>query len=287
MIEEAQIKRLRELRENGLTIKETAKAVGISESTVKKYTSDDYERDNEIDGKTGKTLTDQMIEEEYDFADEIKPLVYSLKIQANEIDITLYDYLNDISNTMNKFLRITDTPQWFYYVFCELAKILSLINDHIDASDFMEAIDNFYNREIEMEASENFITEIEEKAERLVNNAKEEYNDWQEKINEAQKSYESITSLKSIILKKMMDDPILEKLKIAKGRLEITEKGMKKLQMTNIILIEKCKSLEQADINNEIIRQDNIMFNMVYEKLYKLFPQEIDTIIQEIENEKQ
>ena len=53
MIEEAQIKRIRELRESGLTIKETAKALEISESSVKKYTSDNYEKDNEIDEKTG------------------------------------------------------------------------------------------------------------------------------------------------------------------------------------------------------------------------------------------
>ena len=173
MLNENQINKIKEMREKGLTIKETAKALGISDSSVKKYTSEDYEKDNEFDEKAGNSLTKQMKEEGYDFADEIKPLVYSLKLQANEIDITLHDYLRDISNTMSKFLKITSRPDWFYYVFCELANSLSVFTNHIDAEKIMEAFDNFYNREIEMENAEAFITDIETKAELLVKNTKE------------------------------------------------------------------------------------------------------------------
>ena len=285
MIEEKQKERIKELRDNGLTIKETAKALEISESSVKKYSSSDYEKDNDIDEKSADTITKQLDLEGYDFIDEIKPLVYKLKIQANEIDITLFDYLKDISDTMNKFLRITSKPEWFFYTFMEIANNLSLISDHIEANDLMKAIDNFYNREIEMENAEAFITEIETKAERLVNNAKEECEIWREKTNETKLEYQSITSLKAIMLNKMMSDPNKEKLKLSEESLEKMENQIKELQISNTILIEKGKSLEQINKNNEIAKQDNLMFNMMYEKLYKLFPQEIETILKEIKNE--
>lgn len=288
MLDDKEKTRIRELRESGNTIAETAKAVGRSESTVKKYTSEDYEKDNEIDGKTAKALTDQMIEEGYDFENEIKPLVYSLKLQASEIDITLYDYLNDISNIMNKFLRITNNPEWFYYVFCELAiNSFPVFTDLIEANDLINAFNNFYNREIEMENAETFITDIETKAETLLNETKAELTDLNNQINEAQKERTKIASLNSIILMKMLGAPNKERLKMSEENLKNMENQLTKLQITNQILIEKCKLLEKTDKDNEIIKQDNTMFNMVYNKLYKLFPNEIDVIIQEISNESQ
>ena len=63
MLEEKQIKKIIELKEKGLTVKDIAKTVNVSESTVKKYTSDNYEQDNKIDEKSALRLTKQMKEE--------------------------------------------------------------------------------------------------------------------------------------------------------------------------------------------------------------------------------
>ncbi len=287
MLNENQINKIREMREKGLTIKETANALEVSESSVKKYTSEDYEKDNELDEKTGNSLTKQFDLEEYDFQDDIAPLVYKLKDQANEINVTLHDYLTDISNTMNKFLRITSKPQWFYYVFCELANSFSLINEHIDATKFMEAVDNWYEREIDMEESEKFIIDIETKAEKLVKNAKEEYNIWQEKIDNAQKEYEKITSLHTVMINNLLEKPNLEKLQKTEKKLIDAENRLKELELSKLILIEKCKILEQSDKDNKIAKKENILLKKAFKKLNKLFPQEITVIIQEIENEIQ
>ena len=284
MLDEKEINEIIEMREKGLKIRQIAKAVGRSESTIKKYISDDYEN-NELDEKAGKTLTDQMKEERYDFDDEIKPLVYSLKIQANEIDITLHDYLTDISKTMNKFLRITNTPQWFYYVFCELANNYSLITDHIDAEKLMEAIDNFYNREIEMENAEAFIIDIETKAEKIVSETKAKLEDLNSQNNEAQKELDRLASIQTTMLKKLMDDPNREKLKKSEKNLKNMENEAKRLEMVNAILTEKCKLLEQPDEYNEQIKKKIMLYEKVFERVNKIMPDGIMAIVQEIENE--
>ncbi|GAH86721.1 unnamed protein product, partial [marine sediment metagenome] len=155
--------------------------------SVNKYASDDYEKDNELDEKAGRSLTKLMKEEGYDFSDNIKPLVYSLKIQANEIGVDLFDYLTDVSNIMSGFLRITCKPVWFYFTFCELANSLSVITDHIDAIKLMETVDNWFNREIGIEEAEEFLNEINEKTETLIENANEEHSYWEERTNKLKK----------------------------------------------------------------------------------------------------
>ena len=287
MLEEKQIKKIIELKEKGLTVKDIAKTVNVSESTVKKYTSDDYEHDNEIDEKSALNITKHMIEEGYTF-DEIETLGYSLKLQANEIDITLFDYLTDINSVMGNFLKITNTPERFYYVFMELANNLSgFTTNNIEATDLINAINKFYDREIEMENAEQFIIDIETKAENIVSETKAELTDLNNQILYLQKEHTKLTSLNSIICMKMLEEPNKEKLEIAEENFKNMESELKKLQNINIILIEKCKLLEQNDKYNEIIKQENMVFNMAYDKLYKLFPQECDSIIKELDNEIQ
>ena len=111
-----------------------------------------------------------------------------------------------------------------------------------------------------------------------IENTKEELKDLLNQIDDNREALGKITSSTNIMLKKLTDKPNLEKL-------EITEKKLKELQVNNQILIEKCRLLEKSDKDTKIIKQDNIMLNMVYNKLYKLFPQQIDDVIQEIDNE--
>lgn len=288
MLDEKQIKEIIELRGKGLTVKQTAKALEISESTVKKYSSNDYEKNNEIDEKTGKSLSNQMIEEEYDFEDDIKPLVYKLKLQANELNITLHDYLNDISNNMDKFLKITTMPERFYYLFCELCNNLNTITEHIEANDLMNAIDNFYDREIKMENAEAFINEIETKAERIVNELKEEVIDLNSQIKEHRQSLEALTSVRTIMVNKLLERPNEEKLQEALENFKSLqihaqnlENSNKQIEMGKQLLLKK---LELTDKENQEIKQEISAFNLVFEKLNKVFPQQINDIVQEIEN---
>ena len=289
MLEEKEIQKIRELREKELTVKEIAKAVGRSESSVKKYISDNYEGDE----KAGRSLTKIIKKEGYDFEDDIMPLVYSLKNQANEIDITLYDYLKDISNIMNGFLRITYTPAWFYYVFCELANNLSVITDHIEANDLMNAIDNFYNREISMEESEKFLTEIETKTETLIENSKEEYSYYQEKTNELKEEIESLTPIQisenTLKENEAKAEKLLkntkQELKGLNNQIDEAQEILRKVRLAQTVVIKKI--MENPDKNNENLKKENVLLNQMFERVNKLFPEESKIIIQEIGVENQ
>jgi transcriptional regulator with XRE-family HTH domain len=271
MIEEAQIKRIKELRENGLTIKEVARAIEVSESSVKKFTSDNYERDNKIDEKTGNVLTEQFSLENYDFIDDIRPLVYKLKAQANEQEITLYDYLKDISDIISKFLRITDNPERIYYIFMELANNLTTITNHIEAIDFINAINNFYDREIEFEKIEAWLLEQKDTCDIYIENKKGELRDLLQEIDNNRETLETLTNVRNHFTMKLIEDPnkiLLENLK------ELQEKD-KTLKIANKELKE---SLNRADT-------DNIMYRMIFEKITERDPNFINTIIREIEIE--
>lgn len=285
-LDEKKVERIRELKERGdISNEEIANAVKVALSSVKKYTSNDYEQDK-IDEKTGNTLTEQMIEEGYDFTDEVKPLVYKLKIQANEIDITLYDYLNDISNTMNKFLRITDNPERLYYIFCQISQNLSVLTDHIEAEDLINAVNLFYDREIEFEQIEAFILEQKQKSNELVDGKAIELRDLDRQIEAYQESLTQITNLHTQTVIKIIEDPNRGKLKLSEERVESMENQIKELQMTNTILIEKGKLLQEADEDNEITRQENIKARLIFERLENIFPQDVKNIIREIDDGK-
>ncbi|KKM04508.1 hypothetical protein LCGC14_1763550, partial [marine sediment metagenome] len=271
--------------------KQTAKLLEISESSVKRYSSDNQEKDNEFDEKTGKLLTKQFDLEGYDFQDEIAPLVYKLKNQANEINITLYDYLNDISSNMSKFLRLTENPERFYYIFCELSKNLSVITEHIEAEKLIEAIDNFYNREIEMEEAENFIAEIEEKAELLLENVKEEYNEYKKKINNVQNELKTIISTEGLMMQKILQKPDKEKLQNAEIKINNLAVKLQIIAENALMIENKNKDLKSENQNlkkmlNQI-KQENLALDMVFDKIKLIFPEEIKSIVAEVSSESQ
>jgi len=290
VINEEKKKRISELRKT-LAVKEIAKLLEISESSVKRYSSDNQEKDNEFDEKTGKLLTKQFDLEGYDFQDEIAPLVYKLKNQANEINITLYDYLNDISSNMSKFLRLTENPERFYYIFCELSKNLSVITEHIEAEKLIEAIDNFYNREIEMEEAENFIAEIEEKAELLLENVKEEYNEYKKKINNVQNELKTIISTEGLMMQKILQKPDKEKLQNAEIKINNLAVKLQIIAENALMIENKNQDLKSENQNlkkmlNQI-KQENLALDMVFDKIKLIFPEEIKSIVAEVSSESQ
>ena len=312
MLDEKKVKKIREMREKGLTILETAKAIGICESSVKKYTSKDFEKDIELDEKTGKLLTKQFDLEGYDFQDEIAPTIYLLKAQANEIDITLYDYLRDISNTMNKFLRITCKPEWFYYVFCEIANKFSLITEHIDENKIMEAIDNFYNREVEIENAEAFINDIEAKAELSLANTKEMWNDYQKRIESAKKeAIKEVESKSETLLKNCKEEydqyqqkidnskkesdslisgtQIIEYMEMVKNENQDLKKALEKLNHDTLSLIKAFKLVKEKNslLKKEVeqANQEITLFERAGDQVNHLYPIEMENIETKIKNE--
>lgn len=287
---EKQVKKIIELRDtNEMTNEEIADAAKCGVSSVKKYASDNYG----LDEKAGRSLTKIMKEEGYDFVDEIKPLVYKLKNQATEIDISLHKYLTDVSNIMSRFLRITDKPAWFFYVFCELANNYAVMNNDIDAMKLIEAVENWFNREIEIKEAEEFLSEIKTKTETLIKNADDDYKYYQEQTNELKEKLGLLNLIQESEFDLNKNEAKAEKLlKNTKKeynqwlkKIKEAQKSLKQITLAQTI-IEK-KIVENSDKNNETVKKENILLKQVLEKINKLFPEEIEVIIQEIGVENQ
>jgi len=303
MIDEEKKTRIGELKESGLSVKEIAKDLEISESYVKRYSSYTPDKNNELDEKISNEMTNIMSLEGYDYDDEIKPLIYTLKDQASELDITLHDYLNDIKNTMNKFLRLTDTPEKFYYVFCELANNFSLITDHIEAEKLMEAVDNFYNKEIEMEEADEYMAENEAKAEKLLENIKEKLNEYEEKIKNAQERLNSLTSTEALMTNWYLEKPYEERLvnqEIKINNLQalmqkVAEEGLMyksenqelkiMLERINHDTLSLIKAFEQVKDKNSLlereieqVNQENALLERADDQINHLYPAEMENI---------
>ena len=294
MIDEEKKKRIKQLRDNGLTIKEISKALEVSESTVQRHSSDNQDENNETDKKTANGITNIMLQEGYDFEDEIMPTLYKLKNQANELDLTLFDYINDISNIMNKFLRLTDNPSRFYYIFCELSNNLSLITENINAQKFVEATENFYDREIEMDKIDDYIRNQEAKLIDIMKTAKKEYSELQEKIENSQMELDKLASTKTTLTMKLLEQP-------TKQKLEKAEKLIQSLKVMNKRLIKKfstsnTENKNLKEINNLLdqkiresrdLNRQNIFMKTIFAHISASFPTELEMIIEEVKkNEK-
>lgn len=294
MIDETKKKRIKELRDNGLTIKEISKALEVSESTVQRHSSDNQDENNETDKKTADGMTNIMLQEGYDFEDEIMPVVYKAKNIATEIDITLHDSIDNDNRIKDKFLRLTDNPSKFYYVFCELANNLSLITENINAQKFVEATENFYEREIEMEKADDYIEKQEEKITAIMEEGKKQYNNLQEKIENAQEQLDNLTNVRNTLAMKLLERPTEQKLEkaeeIIKSLKIMNKKVIKKFKTINIeneTLKKVNDSLDQKIRELREIHRQNIFMKMILAHVSNSFPTELETIIQEVKkNEK-
>ena len=86
------------------------------------------------------------------------------------------------------------------------------------------------------------------------------------------------------MLKKFLDNPNDEKLKKLQNYAHNLEKEAKKIDIENKLLKIK---IGQPDKNNENTKRENILLKKAFEKINKLFPEEISVIIQEIGVENQ
>lgn len=319
MIEEAKKTKIGELREEGISVREIANTLNISESTVKRYSSDNYEKDNELDEKISNEMTKIMLLEGYDFEDEIKPIIYALKDEVNEMDITLWNHINDIKNNTKMFLRLTDNPIRLYYIFMLFASNLNLITDHIEPENLINAVDNFIDREVSMEDAENYIDtwsiirqeEYDKLGEKILN-AKEEYIKGQEEFNELVKKIsrgkevvKNLALRKEYWNKKLLENPSGEEqlqnaLKTNTGLQVLVQKfeiGYKMLEAENQELRKSVQESEEKiqKITQQTptllkefdrVKQENSILEKAFEQFYHQYPEETKNIINLIDNNK-
>jgi lambda repressor-like predicted transcriptional regulator len=289
VISEEKKSKIIELREKGLNKKEISRATQVSFPTIKNILDENeikqnQEIINERNGVLVKKLS-EIFNYENCTEESVLDLIFNLKRIANDSGRELGEFVEDIEFIFDRINKYTENPIKLFNFIVNISSNLSLLFNSIEPEPFLEIVQDYYESGLSLKEAKEGMSEIEEKAESLLEKVKEEYNYWQERGDNAQEEYQSIASLQMVFLNKMIEAPNKEKLGETEEKLKIAENRIRDLEMSKQILIEKGKSLEISDKESKIIRQDNIMFNMVYERLYEQFPNEINSILKEIDNE--
>jgi len=275
MIEDAKKDQIEKMRESGLTIKQIAKALEIGESSVQRYSSSTPDKDNELDEKISNDMTKIMLLEGYDFEGGIKPLIYALKDEVNEMNITLWSHIYDIKNNTKTFLRITDNPMRLYYIFMVFASNLNLITDHINPEDFIDMVDNFCEREVGMEEAEEYIAEIKETAKLIMTKTEEKWDETKKKIENAKKeAMKDVESKSKTLLKNSKEEYAEYQKKIDNAKKELTL-----LHQISPLIIRTLETLGNENQELTKMLKESDKKNSLLEKA--------ETIISEMTNEQQ
>lgn len=287
-ISEEKKEKIIELFEKGLNKKMISRATQVSYPTIKNILNDKDIKQNQEEISERNEIVRKKLEEIFAYEncteEAILDLIFNLKRIAEVSGSEIGEFIEDIEFIFDKYHKYTEKPIELFNFIVDISSNLSLVFDSIEPEPFLKIVEDYYENGMKFNEAKESMIEIEVKAERLVENAKEEYNIWQEEINNAQKECESITSLKSIMLKKMIDEPNLKKLKFAEESVKALQINAHKLETINQVLTIK---LKQTDKENKEAKQELLLFNLAFERINKLFPEEVGIIIKEIENENQ
>jgi len=202
-------------------------------------------------------------------------LIFGLKRIGEKSGKDLGDFVEDLVYIFDCYDKITEDTIKLFVFLLEISRNMTVIADHIEPLILIDYIDNFIDREVDMEDAEKYVAEIKEEAENvwnetqkrienvkrkaineievksetLLTNSKEEYAEYQEKINRA---------------KEELTDLILNKI-FLNNRNEKVKKENQELK----------KTLKESDEKKTLLEK-------AFKKLGAIFPQEAETIIQEI-----
>ena len=195
MITEQQKIRIVEMREKGLTNKEIANALEISESTVNRHTPQDFSKDNEI----AKELGVKLEREGFDFENEVKRFIYALENSAEESNLSLWTYLKEYEDIKKNYKRLSRNPKNMCDCFWNIAYNMDFIEETFDISVLVEIIDDFIDRNI-------YISEIEG----VIDKKEKESKEWDktiklkhEQVKNLEKKTNALSNLFMIMFKKL------------------------------------------------------------------------------------
>lgn len=271
MIDEETKKRIGELRETILTVKEIAKALNVSESTVKRYSSDDYDKDNEVSITSNKkkplneSWMTKLFGEGWENNVDLMQRFFNLNRLAIETGRDLEEFFKDIDFIITQYHRYSDTPLKLYNFNLNIASSMSFVSEAFDMDLYINKIDDFIDENI-------FLDELTEN----INNIKEEYNEWQEKTNEAKETAKIYQDRNVNFMKNYSES-------IYKGKLEESEKKCVKL-----FTFAQKLAVEKQELNKtlEQLNQENLLFKEVFERFASSFPEDTEKIVEEIKNGK-
>ncbi len=263
MIDEKNQTRIIELREGGATIRETAKALDISESTVQRH-SGNYNNDIKsgiTSNKTNPLKDDWMVRlfgDDWNDNNELMQLFFDLNRLASETNLDLEAFLVKIEFMICQYYRYSDKPLKLYDFSLNVASSMTFISDTFDMELFINKVEAFIDKTIFLDKLDEVITGKMENLEEL-----------KEKINKAQERFGSLTKAETIFMKKLLDNP-------AERKLENVVRINQNLQ----ILIQKIAK------EGLLYKTKNLILNSVFERFQKNFPEEVKSIVEEITNEK-
>ncbi len=152
MIDEKIKNRIGELRNLGLSISEIANALKVSESTVKRYCSDDYEEENDdITTSTKKKSLNvnwmtMLFGDEWKNDIELMQLFFNFNQLADKTERDLYDFLKVIYNIISQYYRHSDTPLKLFDIFMDISSNMTFLEDGYDVEEFTKIFEDFYDK---------------------------------------------------------------------------------------------------------------------------------------------
>lgn len=300
-----------ELYSKGVSKTDIARIESISFPTIRNIlnesdTKQNQEVINEKKEALTKTLTDIFNYETY-LEESVIDLVFNLKRIAQISGSDLGDFVEALSFVFDKIHKHTDNPIKLFNFIVNISNYLSLLHDVVKPEAFLEIVELYYDNGIRFEEVNNLITEIEEKTDILIENAKEEYAYWGDKTNEIKEKYDTLCTSHSTTLKKLEKEEITnKKLKKTEEELKTMEEKLKILQVYAYKLGEKAKEigienqelktkLNQSDKENNITKRDNglienlkrekTIMEIVLKEVQTNFPVEFEMIVNRVKNE--
>lgn len=207
MIEETKKDQIIFMREKGLTISQIAKALEVSETSVKKYSSGNPDKDNEdlIISKRKNPLKDdwmiRLFGNDWNDNNELMQLFFNLNRLAIETDRDLDEFLVKIEFMIRQYHRYSDTPLKLYDFSLNIASIMTFISETFDMGLFVSKVENFIDKSI-------FLDKLNE----VISERKQEKADLDEKLINLQIEVNNLMNTKTLLMAKILGKDTEEEL---------------------------------------------------------------------------
>ena len=286
-ITEEQKQKIISLYQKGINKKDISRITTVSYPSVRRILdeseiNDDSGNLQEKAEQTKKTLTEIFNYENYT-EESVLELVYNLKRIAKESGKDLGAFVEDLSYIFDMYYKHSPNPIKLFDFLLGISEHLSLIYDNIEPKAFNEIVELYYNKGIFIKDADEYLADIEEKTDLLLANSKEIWDDCQKRIENAKKkAISEVESKSETLLKNSKQD-----LKEYQKKIDNAQKELASLILNQAVVINRDKTENQA--LKEILEQtdkENSLLKIILQRITAVFPNEIESIWSEIQNEQ-
>lgn len=207
-------------------------------------------------------------------------LIFNLKRIGEKAGKDLGEFVEDLEYILDCYNERTENFKLIFVFLLELATHFSIITDHIEAGVLINYIDNFIEREVDMEESEKYVAEIKEEAVNV-------WNETQKRIEDAKKEAMSEVESKSKTILKNSKEEYAE----YQGKIKNAKKELASLRAIGSLIRKTLEKLEKENQNLRKMLKESDEKKSLLEEAFKrieaIFPMETETIVKEIIKESQ